>query len=105
MLKDWEELCPIAFKARWFGTDEEKKLFSLDEVQVIRYGVLFEMLVVGTGMGGKKLEWTDKEKKSVYYERIKRQAKLCRDYLKSMGGSILAAQDYVQTSFEHEGVI
>lgn len=102
-LKDWEELCPVAFKARWYGSDEEKELFSLDELQVIRYGIHFETLVVGSGMGQKTIEWTDKEKKSVYYERIRRQAKLCRDYLKDMGGKILAAQDYIQTSFEHEG--
>ena len=103
MLKDWTKMCHLAFSKRWFGDEHEKKLFSIDDRQPVRFGILFETLVVGSGVSGKVIEWTDKEKRSVYYDRIHRQAKLCRQYLKDMGGKILQAQDYIQTSFEHEG--
>lgn len=99
MLRDWESLCPIAFSKRWFGTDEEKALFSLDEVQVIRFGVFFETLCIGSGVNGKTVELTPKEKNSVYYERIKNQAKLCREYLKAMDGKMVATQEYLKGSF------
>src|SRR5690606_7743590 len=81
MLKDWRSLCQLAFKARWFGTTEEKQLMSLDHVQAIRWGVYFEQLVWGTGMGGKTIELDPKEKSSVYYERVKKQAKEARRIL------------------------
>lgn len=81
MLKDWYSLCQLAFKARWFGTDEEKKLMSLDHVQAIRWGSYFEQLVIGSGVGGKVIELTDKEIKSVYYNRVKNQAKEARRIL------------------------
>lgn len=81
MIKDWYSLCQLAFKARWFGSEEEKKLMSLDHVQAIRWGSYFEQLVIGSGVGGKVIELSTKEVQAVYYERVKRQAKEARRIL------------------------
>lgn len=103
MYKDWTSMCKLAFSKKWFGTEEEKALFSIDDKEVVRYGVHFESLVVGTGMGGKTIEWTEKERKSVFYERIKEQAKKCRAYLKHLGGRVVESQQEIRGSYEHAG--
>lgn len=105
MLKDWNSMCQLAFKARWFGTPEEKQLMSLDDVQAIRWGVYFEQLVWGTGMGGKTIELTIKEKSSVYYERVKRQAKEARRILITENNlQLIGTQVQLKATLDVEGV-
>ncbi len=105
MVKDFESMCPIAFNAKWsFEGDEEDNPWYIGEKQAIRFGVHFETLAIGSGMGGKTISWTDKEKSSVYHDRIKAQAKVCRDYLKALGGKIKSTQKFVQAEFEHQGI-
>lgn len=110
MLTDWEEMpCKLAFKARWFGTDEEKKLMDIGDRPAIRWGSYFEQLVLGSGVGGKTIELTPKEFNSVYYERVKRQAAVAREfifgYLKSQGYPFWKAQVQLVCDFEIEGEI
>lgn len=81
MLNDWKEMCPLAFKARWFGTPEEKQLMDIGDLPHIRWGSYFEQLVLGSGVGGKLIELTDKELRSEYYPRVKRQAEIARDFV------------------------
>lgn len=81
MIKDWYSMCQLAFKGRWFGTEEEKQLMSLDHVQSIRWGSYFEQLVIGSGVGGKVIELSIKERNSVNYERVKSQAQEARRIL------------------------
>lgn len=81
MLRDWESMCQLAFRARWFGTEEERQKMDIGHRQSIRWGVFFEQLIFGSGMGGKTIELTDKERSSVYYTRVKKQAEEARNYL------------------------
>lgn len=105
MLKDWENLCPLAFKARWFGTPEEKQLMDIGHLESIRWGSYFEQLVFGSGVGGKTIELNQKELSSVYYKRVKRQAEEARKYLfKTMGVPFIAAQVQIFGEVEVEGV-
>lgn len=93
MLNDWEEMCPLAFKARWFGTEEQKKLMDIGHKQNIRWGSYFEQEIFGFGVGGKRIELNERELKSEHYKRVKRQAKEAREYLfKKFGVPFIKAQ-------------
>lgn len=117
MLTDWEEMpCKLAFKARWFGTDEEKKLMDIGDRDSIIWGSYFEQLVLGSGVGGKTLDLVELGRKnnknylgSVYYQRVKRQAAVAREfifgYLKSQGYPFWKAQVQLVCDFEIEGEI
>lgn len=109
MLNDWEEMCGLAFKARWFGTKEEKELMDIGDRPAIRWGSYFEQLVLGSGVGGKIIELTIKEKSSVYYTRVKEQAETARGfifgYLKEQGYPFWKAQVQLTTEFEVDGEI
>lgn len=108
MLSDWDEMCRLAFKARWFGTPQERELMDIGHLQAIRWGSYFEQLVLGSGVGGKVIELTDKELKSVYYPRVKRQAEIARHFifgtLKEMGYPFLRAQERLETTFVVDGI-
>lgn len=106
MIKDWEKLCHLQFKARWYGTQEEKKLFSLDDNEVIRMGVYYETMVIGSGVHNKTLtksDLTPKELKSVKLEYVEQQAKFTREYLKALPGKKAAVQQELTASFERDG--
>lgn len=105
MLKDWETLCPLAFRARWFGTESEKKLMDIGYKQNIRWGSYFEQLIFGSGVGGKIITLTDKEIKSTHFERVKSQAKEARRILFKSKDSIpfIKAQVQVFGNLEIEG--
>lgn len=105
MLGDWESMCHQAFRGRWFGTEEERKLLDISHLPQVRWGVYFETLVIGSGMGGATIELTDKELKSVFYGRVVRQAKVARDWLmKKFGGEIVGRQVTVYGSITIDGV-
>jgi hypothetical protein len=104
MLNDWEEMCQLAFKARWFGSPEEKELMDIGFKQNIRWGSFFEQLTLGAGVGGRMIDLSDKEKQSEHYIRVKRQAKEARNFLfKELGFPFLQAQVQVFGSFNVEG--
>lgn len=104
MIPDWETMCKKAFFYRWFGTDEEKQIFDISDNQAIRWGVYFETLVLGSGLDGKTIELTDKEKESVFYKRIKRQAEIARRFFfKDLGIPKFEFQHKIHTSFVIEG--
>lgn len=109
MLNDWREMCGLAFRARWFGTPEEKLLMDISDRPAIRWGLYFEQLVLGSGVGGKTIELTPKEYSSVFYKRVKSQAETARDfifnYLKSVGYPFWTAQYQLITDFEIDGII
>lgn len=108
MLSDWDSMCKLAFKARWFGTEEEKKAMDIGHLQAIRWGSYFEQLVLGTGVGGKIIELTEKENRSEYKDRVKEQASIARQFifgtLKEMGYPFLKAQEQLITTFLIDGV-
>src|SRR5690606_6730844 len=108
MLNDWEEMCHLAFRARWFGTPDEQKLMDIGHLQAIRWGSYFEQLVLGSGVGGKVIELTDKELRSEYYPRVKRQASIARGFifetLKGMGYPFMKAQERLETTFTIDGM-
>jgi len=106
MKNDWENMCGLAFKARWFGTPEEKELMDIGHKQNIRWGSLFEQFTLGSGVGGKVIEPTQKELTSEYYKRIKIQAEVARAYLfKQMGVPFIQAQVEMHADIEFEGYI
>lgn len=102
VLKSFEDMCPLAFSKKFFGTEQEKKLFDRYSDPMKR-GVLFETLAIGSGMGGKTAQKGDVDEKSVYYERIVRQAKLYRDWEKEMGFQPIATQLQVMVKVEWDG--
>lgn len=89
MLRDWEDLCPIQFEARWISKTMEWK-----ETQPMRWGTYFETLAIGSGVGGKTVKLSPTEEKSVLNDRIKLQAKKCKQWLKDRGGKVIAFQRY-----------
>lgn len=106
MLNDWEEMCQLAFKARWFGTEEERALMDIGHLEAIKWGSYFEQLVLGSGVGGKLVELTDKMLRSEYYDRTKRQAEIARDFIyRGLGIPFIAAQVQMVVDLEIEGVI
>lgn len=106
MLSDWDNMCQLAFKARWFGTDEDKEKMDIGYKQSIRWGLFFEQLIFGSGMGGKTIELTEKEYGSVHYKRIKAQASEAREYLfKHLGVPFVASQVQLFAEIEVDGMI
>lgn len=104
MIPDWDTMCKRAFQYRWFGTEEERELFDIGHLPQIRWGIYFETLVFGSGLDGKTIELTQKEKESVYYKRVKDQAKVARDYLLvKMGIPLISAQTKIEHFLESEG--
>lgn len=104
MIPDWESMCKKAFYFRWFGTDDQKKLFDISDNQAVRWGVYFETLVLGSGLDGKTIELTDAERKSEYYSRVKRQAEVARKFFfTELGIPKVAFQHKIQTDFQIEG--
>lgn len=102
MLRDWEDMCKIQWKDKWLNGNSH---YDIDHKQAVRWGIFFETLVIGSGMGGKTIELTKEERDSVYYERIKIQAKRCREYLDMQGGKIIGRQLPLKAEFEHNGSI
>lgn len=104
MVSDWGSMCKRAFQYRWFGSEEEKKLFDIGDRPQIRWGIYFETLVFGSGLDGKTIELTAKEMESVYYQRVKDQATVARDYLLvKMGIPLISAQTKIEHHLEIEG--
>lgn len=104
MIPDWETMCKKAFQFRWFGTAEERDLFDISDKEPVRWGVYFETLVFGSGLDGKTIELTDKEKKSVYYGRVKRQAEVARKFFfTDLGIPKIGFQQKIHTSFNIQG--
>lgn len=105
MLSDWEEMCHLAFRARWFGTAEERQLMDIGHLEAIKWGSYFEQLVLGSGVGGKIVELTDKMYRSDYYERTKRQAETAREFIfNRLGVPFIAAQVQMVVDIEIEGM-
>lgn len=100
MLRDWEDMCPIQWKSKWI---DKNPAFDIDDKEVIRWGIFFETMVIGMGMGGKTVELTPEERKSVLYQRIKDQAKKCKEYLDLLAGKIIGRQQELKAEVEFEG--
>lgn len=92
-MKDWETMCPLTWKARHID-----KVFDFESSEAMMWGSYFETLAIGSGVGGKVTEPTDKMLKSEYNNRVKLQASDCRRYLKALGGKIISRQEYIFTS-------
>lgn len=116
MLNDWDEMCGLAFRARWFGTPEEKQLFDISHKEAIMWGSYFEQLVLGSGVGGKIVDIAEMGRinkkdyfKSVFYKRVKTQAEIARQFifgfLKEKGYPFWKAQVQLITDFEIDGMI
>lgn len=108
-------MCGLAFRARWFGSDEEKALMDISDRESIIWGSYFEQLIFGSGVGGKTIDLADlgsKHKKnylgSVFYKRVKSQAETARgfifEYLKSQGYPFWTAQYQLITTFFIDGI-
>lgn len=102
MLKEFETMCPFAFKHRWFGNDQEKRIFDRYS-DAMKRGVLFETLAIGMGLAGKTAKKGDVPEKSVYYERIVRQAKMYKEWERANGFEPVGTQLQVQVKIEWEG--
>lgn len=109
MLNDWESMCQLAFRARWFGTKEEKDLMDISDRQPIRWGSYFEQLVLGSGVGGKRIDLTEREYASDFYKRVKAQAETARGFifeeLAKRGFPHVEAQVQLITDFYIDGEI
>lgn len=97
----WETLCPRVWKARYIDLLPELWEDS-EEITVMDWGVEFETLAIGSGVGGRMVpdDKRAKMKKSEYYTRIKQQAEECRRFFKLMGGKIIARQPYLYSSIK-----
>ena len=116
MLNDWEEMCGLAFKARWFGSKEEKELMDISDRDSIIWGSYFEQLVLGSGVGGKVIDLNELGRKnnknylgSVFYKRVKSQTETARGfifgYLKEKGYPFWKAQVELETDFHVDGEV
>lgn len=93
MMKDWESgMCPLVFKAKHID-----KTIEFEQSEPMLLGSIFESYAIGAGVGGKFTEFTEKLKKSVYYDRIIQQANDCKTYLRKLGGKVLSVQEYIYT--------
>lgn len=96
---DWAEMCPLVWKAKYI--DMLPELWEENpEIDVRDWGVEFETLAIGSGVGGRMVPEAKRVKmqKSEYYTRIKQQAADCRSYFKMLGGKIVSRQKYVYTT-------
>lgn len=111
MLNDFEEMCPLAFKARWFGTEEEKALMDIGNRDTIIWGSYFEQLALGSGVGGKIVTLSQAKETSILKERCHRQAKQARKFLftelyhEGQKVPLMRAQMQVQCDLEIDGVM
>ncbi len=106
-MNDWEVMCPRVWKAKYIDKLPELNTDS-DEVTVMDWGVEFETLAIGSGVGGRMVSEAKRAimKKSDYYLRIQEQAKDCRAFFKALGGKIIARQPYLYTSItDNEGQV
>ncbi len=100
-MNDWEDMCPLVWKAKYIDRIPELNTDS-EEVTVMDWGVEFETLAIGSGVGGRTISEAKRAimKKSDYYPRIQQQAKDCRAFFKVMGGKIIARQPYLYATIK-----
>lgn len=101
-LKDFEEMCPLAFSVRWFGTEEQRNLFQRDS-DAMKRGVLFETLAIGMGLNGKTSQPGDVDPNSVVYKRIQKHAAMYRKWEAEKFPKILGTQMSIQVRVEWDG--
>jgi len=92
MLRDWEEMCPREWNEKWFKQNPAYQYTS----DAMEMGNVFETMVIGMSVGQKVTTPSEKLKKSIFYERIKTQVEVAKEYLKSLGGKKLAVQEYLK---------
>lgn len=102
MLKSHETMCPLAFSKKFFGNDQEKRIFDR-YTDPMKRGVLFETLAIGMGMGGKTAVEGDVPPTSVQFARIKHQAKLYQEWEKANGFKVVGTQVDIKVKVEWEG--
>ena len=101
-LKDWKKLCPLVWKAKWIDRNEDLNPEPF-EMSPMRWGLIFETMAIGAGLGGKAVFPTPKEKASAIYKRVVEQARLCKEMLKIYGRKVFI-QKQLNASFEHNGI-
>lgn len=104
MLKDWENMCGIAFKVKHFSDiPEEQNPFYIGNKDVIILGNVYEQKIIGISRGGKQtVPPADLIKKPVY-ERMIEQSKLTKYWLRKLDGKIIGVQERIEAEFEWEG--
>lgn len=102
LLKCFEEMCPLSFSVRFFGSEEQKNLFIKDS-DAMKRGVLFETLSVGCGLAGKTAKEGDVM--GVAAKRIAEQAADYRRWESVHFPKIIGTQLAIQVKVEwDEGV-
>lgn len=89
MMRDWESDCPRVWYEKWIKQNPVYQFTS----DAMERGNVFETLVIGMSVGKVATMPSDKLKKSVYYERILKQAEDAKKYLRLLGGKVLAVQE------------
>lgn len=100
-LHDFENMCPIAFKAKYIDLSLPPQKPSLEQ----ELGNYFETLVIGGGINGAfeldKSEYGKQIQYGVYGPRVEAQAQDCKRYLKSLGGKIIKRQEYIKVQISN----
>lgn len=104
MLKDWENMCGIAFKVKYFSDiPEEENPFYIGNKEVVILGNVYEQNIIGISRGGKKTVPSAELIKKPVYERMVDQSKLTKSWLRKLDGKIVGVQQRIEAEFEWEG--
>lgn len=104
MLKDWETMCGIAFKVKYFSDiPEEENPFYIGNKDVVVLGNVYEQNIIGISRGGKKTIPPPELTKKPVYERMVDQSKLTKSWLRGLDGKVMAVQERIEAEFEWDG--
>lgn len=96
-LHDYQDMCPLEFKAKHI----DKNYPAFEPTEPMEYGNWFETLVIGGGINGAfdfdKSPHGEKMKRSVFFDRVKQQAEIAKDWLKKEGGKVASRQEYIRS--------
>lgn len=106
LLKDWENMCGVAFKVKHFTPfkNEEDNPFYIGNKDVVVLGNIYEQSIIGISRGGKTTKPSPELAKKPIFNRMKEQAKLTKEWLRSLNGRIIGVQERIKASFEWNGV-
>lgn len=105
-LKDWKSMCPIQWREKWKKYEnEEDNPWYIGDRPVIRLGNWYEQQVIGISRGGKTTELTTTERKSAKGRYAASQAKLTKEWLRSLPGKIRGVQQELKAEFWHNGTL
>lgn len=94
-MRAWEIMCPLEFKAKYI---DQSPLYEWKESDAMHYGNVFESMVIGKGIHGFVKPNEKLEKSTLMLDRLKKNAILCRQFLRDFGGKIKGVQKHIATT-------